>query len=128
MVVIHFLSTDISFKQLRALEKSEALFNEVDNMRKEEITRKRNLELSKELDEIRFQLAMQKDLNSESMKKAKELITELEAIKLTWLKSLKEVENQREQYRDLINEVKDLRNNLKGRNAITRWFYKMKRK
>ena len=97
-------------------------------MRKEEITRKRNLELSKELDEIRFQLAMQKDLNSESMKKAKELITELEAIKLTWLKSLKEVENQREQYRDLINEVKDLRNNLKGRNAITRWFYKMKRK
>lgn len=97
-------------------------------MRKEEITRKRNLELSKELDEVRFQLAMQKDLNSESMKRAKELITELEAIKLTWLKSLKEVDEQKEQYKRLINELKDLRNNIKGRNAITRWFYKIRRK
>ena len=97
-------------------------------MRKKEITRQRNLELSKELEDVKFQLAMQKELNSESAKKAKELIAELEAIKLTWLKSLKELNNQREQYRDLIIEVKDLRNNLKGRNAITRWFYKMKRK
>ncbi len=94
-------------------------------MRKKEITRQRNLELSKELEDVKFQLAMQKELNSESAKKAKELIAELEAIKLTWLKSLKELNNQREQYRDLIIEVKDLRNNLKGRNAITRWFYKM---
>lgn len=97
-------------------------------MRKKEITRQRNLELSKELEDIKFQLAVQKELNSESTKKAKELIVELEMIKLAWLKSLKEVEKQKEQYRDLIDEVKDLRNNLKGRNAITRWFYKAKRK
>lgn len=96
-------------------------------MKKEEITRKRNLLLSKEVEELKHQLEMQKDMNSETNKKAETLIKELEAIKVVWLASLEEVEQQKKQYKKLIDEVKELRNSVKGRNAIERWFYKVRK-
>lgn len=96
-------------------------------MRKEEITRQRNLLLSKEIDELKAKLAEQKDLNSESVKKANDLILQLEGIRNIWLKSLEEVGEQKEKYNKLIKEVTELRNSIKGRNAIERWFYKIKK-
>jgi len=96
-------------------------------MRKEEITRQRNLLLSKEIDELKVKLAEQKDINSESAKKANDLIHQLEGIRNVWLKSLEEVVEQKEKYKQLIKEVTELRNSIKGRNAIERWFYKIKK-
>ena len=96
-------------------------------MKKEEITRQRNLLLSKEVEELKAQLAKNEELNSDSVKRAEALIRELEAIKGVWLAALEEVEQQKKQYKKLINEVKELRNSIKGRNAIERWFYKMKK-
>ena len=96
-------------------------------MKQEDVLRKRNIELLKELDEAKSQLAMEKDLNSESTKKAQDLIVELEMIKSTWLKALDEVDEQRKLYKKLIEEVKEFKNSVKGRNAIERWFYDRKK-
>lgn len=89
--------------------------------------RKRNLILSKEVEELKTELAMQKEISAESQKKADALIRELEAIKGVWIATLEEVEQQKKQYQKLIGEVKELRNSVKGRTAIERWFYKMKK-
>lgn len=97
-------------------------------MKKEEITRQRNLLLSKEIDELKIQLAEQKELNSETVKKANDIILQLDGIRNVWLKSLEEVIEQKKRYKQLIREVTELRNNIKGRNVIERCFYKIKRK
>lgn len=97
-------------------------------MKKEEITRQRNLLLSKEIDELKIQLAEQKELNSETVKKANDIFLQLEGIRNVWVKSLEEVIELKKRYKQLIREVTELRNNIKGRNAITRWFYKIRQK
>ena len=96
-------------------------------MKKEDIIRQRNILLSKEIEDLKSQLAMNKDLNSESMKKSEALIKELESVKVVWLASLEEVEQQKKEYKKLIDELKELRNSVKGRNAIERWFYKIRK-
>ena len=96
-------------------------------MKKEDIIRQRNILLSKEIEDLKSQLAMNKDLNSESMKKSEALIEELESVKVVWLASLEEVEQQKKEYKKLIDELKELRNSVKGRNAIERWFYKIRK-
>ena len=96
-------------------------------MKKEEITRKRNMELTKELEDVKFQLAIQKDLNSESLKRAQELVNELEIIKVAWMKELSDIHERKKEYEQLISELKDMKNSIKGRKSITRWM-KNKRK
>ena len=92
-------------------------------MRKEDVLRKRNEELSKQLEEAKIELSMQKDLNSEAAQKAKELITRLEIIKSQMEQTLDEIENIRNKYKSLITEMKEFKDSVKGRNAIERWFY-----
>lgn len=78
-----------------------------------ELVRKHNSELTKQVEDLRFQLDYKTQLNSESYDKAKQLICELEAIKDEWIKCLAEVEKQREKYDKLISELKDMKKMMK---------------
>lgn len=77
-----------------------------------ELLRKRNLDLSAELDELRFELEYEKKLKSGSMKKAKDLIDELESIKIRWNKSLDEIEQYKMQYEQLISELRHIKSTM----------------
>lgn len=46
--------------------------------------------------------------------KERDLISELEDIKNEWLYNLVKVKQQREEYTELINEVREIRNSLKN--------------
>ena len=46
--------------------------------------------------------------------KERDLISELEDIKKEWLDNFAKVKQQREEYTELINEVREIRNSLKN--------------
>lgn len=68
------------------------------------------MELSKKLEAARFELAELRELNSESSKRAKELIAELESIKAEWLQALDALNLQRAKYEKLNHEIRKYRN------------------
>jgi chromosome segregation ATPase len=87
--------------------------NERKNMKsKIELLRKRNTELSTQLDDLKFQLEYQKVLQGGSTKRAKDLIVELENIKTEWEKSLSEIDDYKSQYEELIAELRDIKESM----------------
>lgn len=73
--------------------------------KKYQLLKKRNIELNKKLDETKFQLEFIKQRNSNGYKRAKELIAELEAVKVEWEQSLSEVNEVRDKYKKLVDDV-----------------------
>lgn len=86
--------------------------NLMDISKRNEILRKRNAELSKQLEDINSKLESMRNDNSESIKQFKELITELETIKNQWLQSIEEIEDKKTEYEVLIHELKEMKNIL----------------
>ena len=90
-----------------------------------ELLRKRNTELSTQLEDLKFQLEYQKVLQGGSTKRAKDLIVELENIKKEWGKSIAEIDDYKAQYEELIAELRDIKKSLieltkrpKGKNKL----------
>lgn len=67
----------------------------------------RNKKLQQQLNDIKFQLEFDKNYNSESLKKAEDLISDLEQIKSKWLEIIEELEEKSNEYdrlnKDLVN-------------------------
>ena len=93
-------------------------------MTKEEILRKRNLELVKENDELRYKLEEQK-LN---LKHAQKMVDEVNAIQTDLLDALEQAYEFRDKYQALLKELQGFKKTVKGRNAIERWAFDLKRK
>lgn len=74
-----------------------------------DIVRKRNSELSKQIDDLKFKLEFDKQLNREGYQNAKDLIADLEIIKMDWLKVVKELQNYKVQYSILIDDLKQIK-------------------
>ena len=74
--------------------------------------RKRNADLAKKLDDMKFKLEYNKTLNQESYKKAKALIEELESIKIEWRTKLDDLIDKQEKYQVLINDLQELRDEM----------------
>lgn len=91
-----------------------------------ELARKNNSKLQKEFNNLKFKLEYDQKLNREGLKKAKDLIFELEQTKAKWLKSLNELNEERERYHELSNDLQKMRNEMiaKGYNKVP-WYKKL---
>lgn len=74
-----------------------------------DIIRKRNAELTEELENMRFKLEFDSQLNTESYKYAKDLICDLEKIKSEWLEIIEDLNEKSVEYSYLISELKAVR-------------------
>ena len=83
-------------------------------MKKDEILRKRNLQLVQEIEELKTELEQQKELNSSL--KTDVLVEHIENIKNELFKSISEIDELRVQYQELIDEIKEFRDIIKDKN------------
>lgn len=95
--------------------------------KKEDLTRRRNAELSAELERVKAEYAVLQNADSSTRDRMNELIADLEAIKEVWLQALDEVQSQRDEYAALLDEMREFKKTVKGRNAIERWFFDLKK-
>ena len=93
-------------------------------MTKEEILRKRNLELVQENNELRNKLATQ-EIN---LKHAQKMVDDVTAIQADLLDALNQAYEFRDKYQVLLKELQGFKKSVKGRNAIERWAFDLKRK
>lgn len=93
-------------------------------MTKEEILRKRNLELTKEIADLKYKLAEQ-EIN---LKHAQKMVDDVEAIRADLLDALNQAYEFRDKYQKLLKEMQGFKKSVKGRNAIERWAFDLKRK
>lgn len=93
-------------------------------MTKEEILRKRNLELVKENNELKDKL-----VNKEAeLRFSKTLVQNNVKIRDELLEALNIAYEMRDKYHALLKEMQEFKKTVKGRNAIERWVFDLKRK
>lgn len=81
-------------------------------MKKEEILRKRNLQLIQEIEELKTELEQQKEVNSSLNTDV--LIKHIKGIQNELSSSIDEIDELRTEYKALIEEVKEYRDTLKN--------------
>lgn len=84
----------------------------MDRIKQAELIRKRNAELTLQLNEIKENLEQEKRFNEYKNKRATNLISELESMQKEWVESLNDINNQRDELYSLINDVKEIKNIL----------------
>lgn len=77
-----------------------------------DLSRKRNEQLSRQLETIKTEWELDRMLHQNGYEHAKELISELEKIKTDWLQALEDIQKKREEYQQLIADVKALRKGM----------------
>lgn len=77
-----------------------------------ELLRKRNTQLQEELDQLK-ELHLKQESNDPENKKVSELITDLENIRTEWMKILEELNQDREEYIALIDDLRTVRKAFK---------------
>lgn len=82
----------------------------MNNVKQIDMIRKRNTELVKQLDDLKFQLEFNSQLNMNGYRRAKDLIEDLEKIKQDWLLALDDLNNKRMEYSKLISDLQKIKN------------------
>lgn len=77
-----------------------------------ELLRKRNAQLQEELDRLK-ELHLKQESNAPESKKVSELITDLENIRTEWMNILEELNQDREEYIALIDDLRTVRKAFK---------------
>ena len=86
----------------------------MDKKKQLELIRKRNIELSKQIDDLKFKLEFDYQLNMEGYKRAKDLISDLERIKSDWMKVVEDLKEKEVEYSYLISELKMIRDIMRN--------------
>ena len=81
-------------------------------MKKEDILRKRNLQLAQEVEDLKTELEQLKETNTSLNTTA--LVEHIENIKNELYSSIEEINELRSEYQTLIEEVKEYRDTLKN--------------
>lgn len=81
----------------------------MDKMKQIDLIRKRNKELSKQLNDLKFKLEFDSQFNAEGYKQAKDLIQDLEKIKSEWLQALNDLQNAKLKYSFLIKNLQEIK-------------------
>lgn len=76
------------------------------------LARKRNAELSRENEALKFDIEKNKALNQETADKAKALIRDFEAMNAQWQQAISELHKKRGEYQELIEECKDMKRTI----------------
>lgn len=82
-------------------------------MKKEEILRKRNLQLVQEVEDLKTELEQLKEANISLSTTA--LVEHIENIKNELYSSIEEINELRAEYQSLIDEIKEYRDTLKNK-------------
>lgn len=82
----------------------------MNNVKQVDMIRKRNAELTKQLDDLKFQLEFNSQLNMNGYKSAKDLINDLEKIKHDWILALDDLNDKRMKYSELISDLQKIKN------------------
>ena len=90
-----------------------------------DIVRKRNAELTKQLEDMKFKLEFNSQLNMNGYKQAKDLIGDLEKIKQDWLSAIEDLNNKREKYSNLIVDLQKIKNIMIHRGFKIPWYRKI---
>lgn len=96
----------------------------MNKLKQADMIRKRNAELTKQLDDMRFKLEFNSQLNMEGYKHAKDLIDDLERIKKDWLSVLSDLDNKRIEYTNLINDLQSIKRIMITRGFKIPWYKK----
>lgn len=96
--------------------------------KKIDVIRKRNAELTDQLDDLRFKLEFNSQLNMDGYKHAKDLIDDLEKIKQDWTHALACLNNEKEKYSNLIADLQIIKNIMKNRGFVIPWYKKLMNK
>ena len=92
--------------------------------KKLEIMRKRNTELNNRLKDTEFMIQYTKFNNQNGYYSAKQLIYELNDIKEKWIEALAELEQERDEYQNVVSDIKKIREKMKKKNSIFSLFRK----
>lgn len=100
----------------------------MNNLKQIDTIRKRNAELTKQLDDLKFKLDFNEQLNMNGYKQAKDLIVDLEKIKQDWESSLADLNDKRNKYSELIVELQEIKNIMNSMGFKIPWHKKIKHK
>lgn len=97
----------------------------MNRLKQADMIRKRNAELTEQINNLRFQLDFNTQLNMEGYKHAKDLINDLEKIKQDWISALNSLNNQRDRYSNLISDLQTMKNIMVSRGFKIPWHQKL---
>lgn len=97
----------------------------VNRSKKIDAIRKRNAELTDQLDDLRFKLEFNSQLNMDGYKHAKDLINDLEKIKQDWMHALTCLNNEREKYSNLIADLQTIKNIMRNMGFSIPWYKRL---
>lgn len=97
----------------------------MDRLKQIETVRKRNAELTKQLDNARFELEYNSQLNMKGYQCAKNLIAELEQIQREWMAALDDLNDKREKYSVLIAELQEIKKIMISTGFRIPWYKKI---
>ena len=89
------------------------------------IIRERNAELTKQIDDMRFKLEFNSQLNIEGYKHAKDLIDDLEKIKQNWESTLNDLDKERIKYSKLNHDLQSMKNIMIKMGFKIPWYKKI---
>lgn len=89
------------------------------------LIRKRNAELTEQLERMRFELEFNSQLNMNGYQRAKDLISELEQVKQDWTFALDDLNDKREQYSLLIADLQEIKKVMINRGFKIPWYRKI---
>lgn len=93
-----------------------------------DLIRKKNAELSQQLDDMRFKLEFDSQLNRNGYQRAKDLIDDLEKIKQDWGFAVNDLNDKREIYSDLISELQKIKNIMASMGFKIPWYRRIMNK
>ncbi len=91
-----------------------------------DLIRKRNSMLNDEIDELKYKIALDKKLNSDGYEYVKDLISDLEKIKLEWMDTLVDLRSKQSEYSFLIDDLKIIKKIFADFGFKVPWYKKWK--
>ena len=97
----------------------------MNNVKQADVIRKRNAELTKQLEDLKFQLEFNSQLNMKGYQNAKDLINDLEQIKRDWISALDDLNDKRMKYSELISDLQKIKNIMASNGFKIPWYKKI---
>ena len=97
----------------------------MNGLKQVDVIRKRNIELTKQLEDMKFKLEFNSQLNMDGYRCAKDLIDDLEKIKKDWILSLNDLNNKREKFDCLIADLQIIKNIMTDMGFKIPWYKKL---
>lgn len=97
----------------------------MNNVKQIDSIRKRNAELTKQLEDLKFTLEFNSQLNMNGYQQAKDLINDLENIKQNWISALNDINDKRLQYSILINDLQSIKNIMTSMGFKIPWYKRL---